>query len=165
MNGSGDTSYAWTLLKLLPPAFTGRTLLWSLAEGRRKNYNRIAWWFKTILKVLPGHVLFFLRVYQVVSHANALSRATAWWQPGGDLLPMRLSWIWYGLFGRVPVFAGAMEVLAGCLMLFRRTATAGTLLAAGVFKCGGHEYQLWYSCKTFSQHLFFARLVFAGFWI
>lgn len=51
----------------------------------------------------------------------------------GDLLPMRLSWMFMGYSGPYQLFSGAMEVLAGILLLFRRTATLGTLFAVGVF--------------------------------
>jgi hypothetical protein len=53
--------------------------------------------------------------------------------PLGDLLPMRLSWMFMGYSTPYQVFSGAMEVLAGILLLFRRTASFGTVVATGVF--------------------------------
>lgn len=53
--------------------------------------------------------------------------------PLGDLLPMRLSWMFMGYSTPYQVFSGAMEVLAGILLLFRRTATFGAVVATGVF--------------------------------
>ena len=53
--------------------------------------------------------------------------------PLGDLLPMRFSWLFIGYSTPYQVFSGAMEVLAGLLLLNRRTATLGILVATGVF--------------------------------
>jgi hypothetical protein len=53
--------------------------------------------------------------------------------PLGDLLPMRLSWLFMGYSTPYQVFAGAMEFIAGMLLLFRPTVTAGLLLAMGAF--------------------------------
>ena len=164
VNGSGDTSYAWTLLKLCLLLSLAGALLWSLAEGRRKNYNRIAWWFKTILRYYLVMFCFsygFIKLFhmQMPFPGNSLMAT-----PVGDLLPMRLSWIYMGYSDQYQFFAGAMEVLAGCLMLFRRTATAGTLLAAGVFAnvaVMNTSYDI--PVKLFSQHLFIACLVLLAF--
>ncbi len=51
----------------------------------------------------------------------------------GDLLPMRLSWIFMGYSAPYQVFSGVMETLVGLLLLSRKTALAGVLLGAGVF--------------------------------
>ena len=51
----------------------------------------------------------------------------------GDLLPMRLSWIFMGYSPPYQFFSGALEVLSGILLLSRRTATFGALVASGVF--------------------------------
>jgi hypothetical protein len=53
--------------------------------------------------------------------------------PLGDLLPMRLSWLFVGYSKPYEMFSGAMEVLVGVLLLYRRTATLGALVATAVF--------------------------------
>lgn len=53
--------------------------------------------------------------------------------PLGDLLPMRLSWLFIGYSSPYQIFSGVMEVFAGSLLLYRRTATLGAFVAAGVF--------------------------------
>jgi len=53
--------------------------------------------------------------------------------PLGDFLPMRLSWMFIGYSPPYQVFSGVMEIIAGLLLLYRRTATLGVLLATAVF--------------------------------
>lgn len=163
-NGSGDTSYAWTMLKLFLLVALAGCIIWSLAGRKKTQYNRLAWWFKIILRyyiILSCFNYGFIKLFhmQMPFPGNSLMATQL-----GDLLPMRLSWIYMGYSGQYQFFAGAMEVLAGCLLLFRRTSTAGTLLAAGVFAnvaLMNTSYDI--PVKLFSQHLFIACLVLLAF--
>jgi len=53
--------------------------------------------------------------------------------PLGDLLPMRFSWLFIGYSAPYQFFSGAMETVAGLLLLYRRTITAGLFAATGAF--------------------------------
>ena len=53
--------------------------------------------------------------------------------PLGDFGPMRMSWMYMGYGSPYEVFAGVAEVVAGLLLLYRRTVTLGLLAAMGVF--------------------------------
>jgi hypothetical protein len=53
--------------------------------------------------------------------------------PLGDFLPMRLAWMFIGYSAPYQIFAGFMEVLAGSLLLYRKTVTMGALFAVAVF--------------------------------
>jgi hypothetical protein len=53
--------------------------------------------------------------------------------PLGDYLPMRLSWMFIGYSTPYQMFSGIMEVLVALLLIYRRTATMGALMAAAVF--------------------------------
>ena len=43
-------------------------------------------------------------------------------------MPMRLSWLFIGYSTPYEIFSGAMETVAGLLLLFRRTITAGLFM-------------------------------------
>jgi hypothetical protein len=75
--------------------------------------------------------------------------------PLGDLLPMRFSWYFIGYSAPYQFFSGAVEVVAGVLLLFRRTSTLGALVAAGVF-LNVMVLNLCYDIpvKLFSIHMF-----------
>ena len=49
-------------------------------------------------------------------------------EPVGQLSPMRLLWIFMGYSPAYSIFAGAVEVIGGLLLLFRRTTTLGALI-------------------------------------
>jgi hypothetical protein len=53
-------------------------------------------------------------------------------QPYGESSPMGLLWTFMGASKAYTLFAGLSEYLGGALLMFRRTATLGALLTAGV---------------------------------
>jgi hypothetical protein len=53
--------------------------------------------------------------------------------PLGDFLPMRLAWMFIGYSKIYQAFAGLIEISVGILLLFRKTATLGALLAVAVY--------------------------------
>jgi hypothetical protein len=79
--------------------------------------------------------------------------------PLGDLLPMRFSWLFIGYSVPYQFFSGAMETVAGLLLLYRRTVTAGLFAATGAF-LNVAMINLSYDVpvKLFSMHLLFACL-------
>jgi hypothetical protein len=81
-------------------------------------------------------------------------------QPVGDLSPMGLLWLSMGAAPAYQAFAGAAETLAGLLILWRRTATLGALLAAGVM-ANVVMLNLCYDVpvKLFSSHLLLIALL------
>ena len=83
--------------------------------------------------LLCYHNCFWLWPQQSVSSANAFPNQSQLATPLGDFLPMRLSWMFMGYSATYQIFAGFMEVLAGSLLLYRKTITMGALLAVGVF--------------------------------
>ena len=79
--------------------------------------------------------------------------------PLGDLLPMRFSWLFIGYSAPYQFFSGAMETVAGLLLLYRRTVTAGLFAAMGAF-LNVVMINLAYDVpvKLFASHLLFACL-------
>ncbi|HET9744075.1 MAG TPA: hypothetical protein VFP97_00095 [Chitinophagaceae bacterium] len=133
VSGSGDTSWGWAQLYLfLLLGFAG-CIIWSLIDHRRKNYVRLDYWlclFTRYYLALFAFAYGIIKVFVLQMPFPNLSMQATYL---GDLLPMRLSWMFMGYSGPYQFFSGAMEVLAGILLLFRRTATLGTLVGAGVF--------------------------------
>ncbi|MGE5107597.1 MAG: hypothetical protein ACM3H8_08635 [Sphingobacteriales bacterium] len=132
-NGSGDTSYGWAqLLTFISLALIG-CMVWSIADRKRSNYNHLSYWLCLFTRY---NLILFCFLYGIdklfllqMPFPNYSQLAT----PLGDFLPMRLSWMFMGYSGPYQLFAGLMEVFAGILLLFRRTATFGTIVATGVF--------------------------------
>lgn len=164
INGSGDTSWAYVQLRLLLWIAALAAVVWSLIDRKSKEHNRLAYWFRILLRYFLIMNCFgygFAKVFlvQMPFPGNSLLATTL-----GDLLPMRLSWSFMGASPVYEFFSGIMEVIAGVLLLFRRTATFGTFLAAGVF-CNVFVMNLGYDIpvKLFSAHLFIASLILLSF--
>lgn len=133
VNGSGDTSFAWVQLRLfLLLAFVG-CIIWSLVDAKRPNYNFLAYWFRLVLRYTLIINCFGYGISKLFFFQMPFPSLSQLATPLGDYLPMRLSWMYMGYSSTYQFFAGAFEVLAGILLLFRRTATFGTIVALGVF--------------------------------
>jgi hypothetical protein len=164
LNGSGDTSWAFVQLRLFLLIALVSMIVWSLPDRKRKQYNRLAYWFRIMLRYFViincfGYGFAKLFLSQMPFPNNSLMATSL-----GDLLPMRLSWAFMGASPTYEFFSGLMEVIAGILLLFRRTATFGTLLAAGVFAnvmVMNFGYDI--PVKLFSTHLLIACLVLMSF--
>lgn len=133
ISGSGDTSWGWAQLYTYLLIAIAGCIIWSVIDWKRKSYNQADYWLCLFTRY---YVAMFAFVYGIIklfalqmSFPNNSMLATSL----GDLLPMRLSWMFMGYSTPYQVFSGAMEVLAGLLLLFRRTATFGTVVATGVF--------------------------------
>lgn len=132
-NGSGDTSLAWAGMFLILTLAVAGAILWSVLDRKRNSYKQLNYWlclatryFVIITCFAYGMIKLFALQMPFPTYSNLMT-------PLGDYLPMRFSWMFMGYSQPYQVFSGAMEVLAGALLLFRRTATLGTLLATGVF--------------------------------
>ncbi len=133
ISGSGDTSWGWAQLCLFLLLALAATLIWSVIDYKRKQYNRLDYWlclFTRYYLALFAFLYGIIKLFMLqMPFPNLSMQATNL----GDLLPMRLSWMFMGYSGSYQFFSGAMEFLTGALLLFRSTATLGTLMAAGVF--------------------------------
>ncbi len=132
-NGSGDTSYDWAeLFSFLLIAFVGM-LIWTVLDRKRPHYQQASYWLRTFLRYL---IIIICMVYGIdkmfglqMPFPSQSQLATSL----GDLLPMRLSWMFIGYSAKYQFFSGLMEVIAGILLLNRKTITLGLLIALGVF--------------------------------
>lgn len=160
MNGSGDTSWAYTQIWLYLVLSFLACLVWSVIGRSYYSHNRLAYWLRVTLRYFLIFNCFgygFAKIFlQQMPFPNLSQLAT----PLGDFLPMRLSWLFLGYSSTYQFFSGLMEVLAGIFLLFRRTSTFGTLFALGVFAnvfIMNIAYDI--PVKLFSLHLLIYTLV------
>lgn len=133
MNGSGDTSFAWAQLCFFIAAAGSACVVWSILDRKRLAYPRLLFWLRMTVRyyitiAALGYGIIKLFLLQM-SFPQLSQLAT----PLGDLLPMRLSWLFIGYSAPYQFFSGAMETVAGLLLLYRRTVTAGLFAATGAF--------------------------------
>jgi hypothetical protein len=133
INGSGDTSYGWAQVDLFLSLAAIGTIIWSIIDRRRQSYTRLNYWLclftrYNIALVAFAYGIIKLFALQMPFPNNSMMATTL-----GDLLPMRLSWMFIGYSSPYQIFSGAMEVLVGVLLLYRRTVTLGSILGTAVF--------------------------------
>ena len=133
VNGSGDTSFGWaeqwTFLIL---AFTG-SLIWSVADRKRKNYIRLNYWLCLVTRYYIALVCFTYGFDKILLLQMPFPNQSQLATPLGDFLPMRLSWMFIGYSAPYQFFSGLMECFAALLLLYRRATTLGVMVATGVF--------------------------------
>jgi hypothetical protein len=162
--GSGDTSYNWTQLWLYIILSMAGCIIWSLFDRKRNQYNQLSYWLRVSVRFFLIMNCFGYGISKLFSLQMPFPNMSQLATPLGDYLPMRLSWMFMGYSDTYQSFSGAMEVFAGILLFFRRTATAGSLLAAAVFgnvmmMNMGYDIPV----KLFSMHLFIMSLLLVAF--
>ncbi len=132
-NGSGDTSWAWAQLWLYLSFSALIAVVWSVLDRRRTAYPRAAYWLRTIVRYYVAVAALRYGIIKLFALQMVFPSFSNLATPLGDLLPMRLSWLFIGYSTPYQVFSGAMEMLAGMLLLWRRTTTLGLILATAAF--------------------------------
>ncbi|GAB2522542.1 hypothetical protein [Spirosoma aerophilum] len=163
LNGSGDTSYGYAQLCFFLISGLVGAIVWTLFD-RRDNYNTAYYWLLVLLRYYVAMVALRYGVIKLFGQQMVFPSMSALATPLGDLLPMRFSWYFIGYSTPYQFFSGAVEVVAGLLLFFRRTSTLGAFVAASVF-LNVMMMNLCYDIpvKLFSIHLFlFSNVLLIG---
>jgi hypothetical protein len=117
-------------------------------------------WPRTYLRYALALTLFGYGMAKVIPQQFPFPPLERMVTPFGESSPRGLLWTFMGYSRAYSVFAGASELLAGLLLCFRRTATLGALLAAGLLANValinfGYDVQL----KVFSLHQLFIAVL------
>lgn len=159
VNGSGDTSWAWAQLWLYLSLAAIACVVWSILDRRRTHYDRLAFWLRMIVRYYVAIAALSYGIIKLFALQMSFPTQSLLATPLGDLLPMRFSWLFLGYSVPYQTFSGVMETVAGVLLLYRRTVTAGLLAAAGAF-ANVVMINLSYDVpvKLYASHLLFASL-------
>ncbi len=130
--GSGDTTLDYIQnLSYLGFALVA-TLIWSLADYRRKDYRYLHSWLRVLVRYTLAFTLFgygFAKVFPLQFRPPGFSQLI---QPFGEFSPMGVLWSFMGASTAYIIFSGAAEVTGGLLLLFRRTTTLGAMVSFAV---------------------------------
>ncbi|NSL87122.1 hypothetical protein ECE50_009790 [Chitinophaga sp. Mgbs1] len=128
----GDTPYNYLLVFcLLVIAFTA-TLIWQIADRRRKNDDRPAFLFMELLRYGLASCMFTYGIIKVMGTQFGATSFSGLDQRFGEKSPMEVLWTFMGYSYAYTAFTGILEILSGALLLFRRTKIAGALLSIGL---------------------------------
>ncbi|WP_394834406.1 hypothetical protein LVJ94_48695 [Pendulispora rubella] len=129
-DGSADTTYGYVRVVCTLAVSIGVTAGWSFLDRRRMNNATPHDWLHLLLRYNLGSALLLYGIVKVikVQFPFPLGRLV---QTFGESSPAGLLWSFMGFSTAYTFFAGAVELLAGALLLFRRTTTLGALVACG----------------------------------
>ncbi len=108
------------------------TIVWSLLDRNRPNYQRLQKWFMVYLRLVLATTMIpygATKIFPWQFPAPTLSKLV---QRYGDSSPMGLLWTFMGASRSYSFFGGATELLAGMLLVVPRLATLGALVCIGV---------------------------------
>ena len=96
VNGSGDTSWAWTEMWLYMGLAAIACVVWSALDRKREHYERAALWLRMIVRYYVASAALsygIIKLFVLQMPFPSLSQLAT---PLGDLLPMRFSWLFIG---------------------------------------------------------------------
>jgi hypothetical protein len=131
-NGSGDTTYSWVLLLCIAIGAVLITLVWSVIDWRRREYDRAWIALRAYLRFVLALAMIRYGAAKVIPSQFPPPTLDRLMQPFGDASPMGLLWTFMGAWAAYTIFAGAMEMLGGLLLMIRPTALLGALVSMGV---------------------------------
>ena len=131
-NGSGDTTFNYVSLLVYLILSVLITILWSVLDRKRSNYNQFMRWFTSLIRyyliyqmLIYGLAKVFYLQFQPPRYARLI-------QQFGDASPMGLLWTFMGFSKGYTIFTGVGEILGGLFLLTNRTKTLGALIVFGV---------------------------------
>ncbi len=129
-SGSGDQAAIWVSMAcLLLIALIG-TAVWSVLDRQRTQYAKLAAWFTVFLRLCLGGQMLFYGFAKLIPTQMPAPPLSALLQPFGQFSPMSVLWLQVGSSHPYEMALGAVEVAAGLLLFWPRTAVLGALLSA-----------------------------------
>lgn len=132
-DGSGDTTFRWLLLPCYVTLAGVATVVWSVLDRRRAEYQRLHQWFRLLLRFSLAVTLIFYGLIKVIPNQMPAPNPFILLQRVGELTPMRMLWIFMGSSPAYQTFTGLAELLGGVLLLVPRTTLLGAVIAVADF--------------------------------
>ncbi|WOI21984.1 DoxX family protein [Nonlabens ulvanivorans] len=157
--GSGDDTLSWMSLFFQTILAIAGTLTWSILDCERISYNKLHYWLRSTLRIYVGFFMIvygFAKVFLIQFQEPTL---TSLLQPLGEFSPMGLAWTYMGFSPAFGIFTGLLEVIAGVLLIPRRTQTLGAFMVVGIMT----HVAMMNLCFDIPVKIFSIHLAFMGF--
>lgn len=159
-NGSSDTTFNYIRLLLFVVLAIVVAVGYTLKEKNRK-YDALVWhWLKTYIRFFFAFMMIqygFEKILRTQFPFPYYSLNETY----GQSAPMRLMWSFMGYSKAYSFFIGGGEVLAGFLVLFRKTTLLGALLSIAILS----NVVIMNFCYDVPVKLFASHLLFLSFFI
>ncbi len=153
-----DRTYVYLLYFTMAVVAVLGTIVWSLIDRKRQNYNVLYYWGTAIIRYYLAFTMFLFALYKFFKlQFPDLGYYTLTTQLG-DMSPMHLAWAFFGYSYEYNVFMGIAES-ASLLLLFRRTTTLGAIITMGTLaNVMAVNYSYDVHAKLYPTALFFMAL-------
>jgi hypothetical protein len=172
---SGDTVLNWIAVGVMLAVALIATLLWTALDRRRKAYPTLFGWFRFILRLTLGVAMLAYGLDKIFLDQMAPPSLAVLNEPLGNTSHYMLLWTLMGLSPGFQIICGAAEMIAGLLILYRRTALLGALLTAfDLSNVVLYDYSFDVAVRIYATHLLLmalvviapdARSLFSYFWL
>jgi hypothetical protein len=155
----GDGHFGLTLyITVLLLSVIG-AIVWTIAQTKKTNYNRLFYWFCLYLRYLLAITILGYGFDKLIPVQMTHPSIATMLEPYGYQSKFSVLWNFMGTSPGYQIFSGACEVIAGLLLLSRRTAIAGYVLITGVL-LNVAAMNIFYNVtvKMFSTYLLFVAL-------
>ena len=130
--GSGETLASWIQLLIAVVLAASIALGWTIRARGRQDSPRVAAVARIALRYWLGSIMIGYGVAKLTLTQFPAPGPYQLWTLVGHKSPMGLLWTFMGASSPYQVFGGALEMIGGVLLFWRRTTTAGALVLAGV---------------------------------
>jgi len=130
--GSGDTTFGWVSMLVLVTLAAIGAAVWSVLDRKRLAYPKLAAGTVVVLRYVLAFTMLSYGFAKIVNTQFPSPTPIRLDARIGETSPMGLLWTFMGYSTPYTVFAGVLEAIAGVLLLFRRTATLGSLVMIAV---------------------------------
>jgi uncharacterized membrane protein YphA (DoxX/SURF4 family) len=108
------------------------SIIWSFIDRKRTSYNQLQYGLLVGLRCI---IIFFMFTYGIIKifhlQMSEISNADLI-KTLGEKSPMGLAWTFMGFSKTYSIFAGLSEVIAGVLLISRRTQTYGAMATIAI---------------------------------
>jgi len=108
------------------------TIIWSLLDAKRSNYNKASYWFNVYLRYILAITMFGYGIDKLIPvqmhYPNAVEMTTLY----GDQSLFNVLWHFMGVSPGYMILVGAAELIASLLLLSRRTVVFGCLFMISI---------------------------------
>jgi uncharacterized membrane protein YphA (DoxX/SURF4 family) len=126
---SDSTGFYVNVFNILVLSIIGAAI-WRLVSMKTHTHDRLLYWFTVFVRYYLALHLFIYGFSKVFKLQFYLPEPNTLYTPLGEIPKDLLYWSTMGASAPYQVFLGAMEVMAGLLLLFRRTTLAGAFFAS-----------------------------------
>jgi len=126
---SRDTNFFWVQLFLVLFIAVAATIVWSVLDRRRKNYDTLHKWFRLFIRLALAAQLFYFGMVKVIPTQFPAPSLITLVAPVGNISLQGFLWTSIGISPAYQIFTGIVEVVAGLLLLLPRTTLLGATLS------------------------------------